>query len=286
MERRETATLDLSRQPGLLRILGLAEEPMGVHFTDSAPADIVSPAPQRPISRELEEKGEIDWQAVINNFACAMGIVWRARKKGVAAVFDAERFGCLGAAFYLGFMKPYLNLHPHVISTGIPNVIPGERYADSPETARRFFDAVDPLPARGKLCVIKPLSRFNAAEMPLVVVFFARPEVMSGLVFLTAFVSGDIESVKTPFGPGCSGLVTWPLRYLSDGKECAVLGSFDPSCRKFLKTDEITLAVPTAMYRLMLERWDQSFLMGESWQAVKKKIEKSKKAWGEKSDGA
>ena len=264
-----------------LSALGLDEEPMGVIWTDEEPPNCISPKAQKPVSREAEEKGEIDWASIQENYACVLGIIWRARKKSSAACFDRERFGCLGGVFYLGFMKPYLNMHPPFISTGIPGIIEGELYAQSPEAAKEFFDAIDPPPAPAKYCVIKPLSHFKNDETPIIVIFFARPEVISGLKGLTAFVTKDIDSVRTPFGPGCSDIVTWPAKYLKDKKEYAVLGGFDPSCRKFLKTDEMTFAVPYSLYQKMLDLWDKSFLTTDTWKLVKKKIERSKKTWGE-----
>jgi len=264
-----------------LEALGLDEPPMGVGYADQAPADAISPAAQAPLSRQAEERGEIDWQAVQTNFSCVLGNVWRARKKRAAACFDRERFGCVGGAFYLGYLKPYLHMHPPFISTGIPGVFEGERYAPSPGTAQAFFDAMDPVPAPRRWCVIQPVERFAGGPPPDVAVFFTRPEALGGLFMLTAFVTESIDAVKTPFGPGCSGLVTWPLRYLSEGREWAVLGGFDPSCRKFLKTDELTFAVPWSLYCKMLDRWEDSFLARDAWKTVRRKIERSRKAWGE-----
>ncbi len=265
----------------LLEVLGLDEPPMGVFYTDEEPKDGLSPKAQTPVSREAEEKGEVDWMAVQENFSCMLGKVWQARKKKTAAYFDKERFGCLGGAFYLGFMKPYLNMHPFFISTGIEGMFEGEHYAPTPDVAAAFFEAMDPLPAPKRYCVVKPLEQFGEHETPEVVVFFARPEVIGGLSFLVAFVTEDIDAVRTPFGPGCSGLVTWPLKYLSEGKQVAVLGGMDPSCRKFLRPDEVSFAVPYGMYEQMLERWEESFLTGETWKTVQKKIARSRKAWGE-----
>jgi len=266
---------------GFLEVLGLDEAPMGVFYSDREPEGGVSPKPQIPVSRQAEEKGEVDWMAVMGNFSCVLGNVWRARKKRVAACFDRERFGCVGGAFYLGFLKPYLHMHPPFISTGIPGIFPGERYAPTPEVAAAFFDTIDPLPAPKRWCVIQPLDRFAEGESPEVVAFFGRPEVMSGLCYLAYFVTEDIDVVKTPFGPGCSGLVTWPLKHLKQGREWAVLGGLDPSCRKFLKADEVTFAVPYSLYGKMLSRWQESFLAGDTWRTVRKKIERSRKAWGE-----
>ncbi len=114
-------------------------------------------------------------------------------------------------------------------------------------------------------------------------IFFARAEVIAGLNQLATFVTNDVEAVSSPFGAGCTNIVTWPLRYLSQGKLKAVIGGWDPSDRKYLKPDEITFAVPYEMYRRMLARWPESFLSTKTWAMVKKKIAMSKKAWGEKT---
>jgi hypothetical protein len=58
--------------------------------------------------------------------------------------------------------------------------------------------------------------------------------------------------VRAPFGAGCTNIITWPLTYQRRGEECAVLGGFDPSARKFMKPDELSFAVPLALYRKML----------------------------------
>ncbi len=159
----------------------------------------------------------------------------------------------------------------------------GERYLPSPEVCRQFFSTIDPRPAPARFCVFKPLGMFKENETPEVVTFFARSEVISGLCTLATFVTEDFEAVMSPFGAGCSYMVTWPIRYLRQGKMKAVIGGWDPSDRKFLKTDEMTFSIPHEMYVLFLERWEESFLLTETWSGVKKKIEKSREAWGENS---
>ncbi len=267
---------------GLLNILGIDEVPMGVYYTDIEPSEGISPKPQAPVSREAEEKGELDWESIQKNFSCVLGVIWRARKKKTVAYFNKERFGCIGGCFYLGYLQPYLNMHPYFISTGIPEILEGEQYKASPDLARDFFDATDPLPAPKRFCVIQPINQFRGDETPEVVIFFARPEVLTGLRSLVAFISEDIDSFRSPFGPGCSGIVTWPMKYLNEGKEYAVLGGFDPSCRQFFKTDELSCAVPYSMYTKMVGQWEQSFLTTNTWKTAKKKIERSQKIWGEK----
>ncbi len=271
----------LQQASSLMEALGLGEEPLGMHYTDQEPEQGFAPKPMELPTVEQEAAQQVDWPPLWKNFSCVIGHIWLARKKGRPAYFDRQRFGCLGGAFFLGFNKPQLETIVHYVSTGIPGVVEGERYLDSPELTRRFYQELDPEPAPARFCVFKPLSSFAPGEQPQLVMCFDRPEVISGLHQLAVFVTGDFEAVKTPFGSGCSDLVTWPLKYQRQGRLKAVVGGWDPSCRKFLKTDELSFAMPWALWKLMQERWPQSFLTTGSWQVVRKKIARSRRAWGE-----
>jgi uncharacterized protein (DUF169 family) len=266
---------------GFLDALGLDEEPMGTWYTDVEPNEGFTPERLPLPDTEKEARNEINWQGLWSEWSCVLGHIWQARKKKTAAYFDGERFGCLGGAFFLGYLKPQLELIVHYVSTGIPGVVEGERYLDSPEMTRRFYEYIDPRPAPRRFCVFKPLSRFSAGEEPELVTFFARPEVISGLHQLAMFITNDLHVVQSPWGSGCSDIVTWPLKYLREGALKAVIGGWDPSCRRFLKTDEITFTVPRELHERMLGRWPESFLATKAWQTVKKKILRSRRVWGE-----
>jgi len=262
-------------------VLGLTEEPFGMHYTNTEPVDGVSPKAGVLPDVEAEAAGRVDWGSIGANFACVLGVIWRARKKKAAAYFDRDRFGCLGGAFYLGFLKPQLDAIAYLVSTGIPDRIEGERYLESPDVVRAFFRMIDPRPATARFCVFKPLSLFGPEEQPELVTFFARAETVAGLNQLATFVTNDFEAVSSPFGSGCSTLVTWPLKYLAEGKLKAVIGGWDPSDRKFLKADEITFTVPYEMFNRMADRWSESFLTTSTWEAIRKRIARSRQAWGE-----
>ena len=267
--------------PQFLETLGLDEEPMGVFYTDEKPAEGFSPKTIDLPTREKEMKNEINWQEVFSQFSCVMGHIWRARKKRGVAYFSAEQFGCPGGAFWLGFNKPQAETIIKYVSTGIPNWTEGELYCDSPDALRRIFEYVDPRPAPHKFCVVKPISKFSDVEVPELIAFFMRPESLSGLHQLAAFVTNDPEVVASPWGAGCGNVVVWPLHYLSKGQNKAVIGGWDPTARKFFKTDELSFTVPYKMFVDMIERFDESFLKTKSWATVQKKIERSKKTWGE-----
>ncbi len=267
--------------PSFLERLGLDEEPMGVFYSDDRPVEGFSPQPIDLPTRAKEIKNEIDWQDVFSRFSCAMGHIWRARKKKTTAYFSAEQFGCPGCSFWMGFNKPQTETIIQYVSTGIPNWTEGEHYCESPDELRRIFEYVDPRPAPKTYCVFKPLSSFAADETPELIAFFTRPEPLCGLHQLAAFVTSDPEVVASPWSAGCGSVVVWPLHYLSKGVTRAVVGGWDPSARKFYKTDELSFTVPYQMFSEMLTRFEESFLQTESWATVQKKIERSKKSWGE-----
>jgi uncharacterized protein (DUF169 family) len=267
--------------PGLLEVLGLEEEPLGLFYTDTEPAEGFAPKPMDLPTREKERANAIDWKAVFDNFSCALGHIWRARRKRRAAWFSAERFGCPGASFWLGFNKPQTEAIIHYVSTGIPNFTGGEHYCSSPDALRRIFAYVDPRPAPARFCVVKPIGGFAAGEAPELVIFFARPEALCGLHQLAAYVTHDPQVVASPWSAACGSLAAWPLHYLGRGANQAVIGGWDPSARKFFKTDELSFTVPAAMFAQMLARWEDSFLTKETWPLVRKKIARSREAWGE-----
>ena len=181
----------------------------------------------------------------------------------------------------MGFNKPQAETIINYVSTGIPNWTEGELYCDSPDALRKIFEYVDPRPAPQKFCVVKPVSRFSGVEVPELVAFFTRPESLSGLHQLAAFVTRDPEVVVSPWGAGCGNVVVWSLHYLSKGQNKTVIGGWDPSARKFFKTDELSFTIPYKMFLDMIERFNSSFLTTKSWATVQKKIERSKRTWGE-----
>lgn len=266
---------------GFLDILGLTEEPMGIHYSDQEPAGGVSPKPLDLPTREKEAENQIDWQKIFSNFSCVIGNIWRARIKKAPAVFDSARFGCPGGAFFLGFLKPQTNTIIHYVSSGIPGHMEGELYCESPEKLSNIFDYIDPPSAPAPYCVVKPLSLFVGDERPELVAFFTRPESLCGLHQLAAFVTNDPEVVVSPWGAACTNLITWPMKLLRAGQTKAVLGGWDPSARKFFKTDELSFTVPYGMFLSMLERFGDSFLKTHTWEIVRKKVLRSRKVWGE-----
>jgi len=263
----------------LLELLGHDEEPFGVCYDDVKP-DGFGPKPGELFTSERETAGLIDWKNAWGTFSCIIRNIWLARKKKKAAWISHEECGCMGGGFYTGLYRPYLETNVLYVSTGVPEAgMEGEHCLPSAESMRAFMDDTMPPEATGKYCIFKPLGQFTDANPSLIVIFFARPEVINGLYSLTMYATGDHNSVAAPFSAGCGSLVAWPLVYQQRGEEKAVLGGLDLSARKFMKTDELTFSVPLSLYRKMLDVMEKSALTRHDWENVRKKVSKSAKTW-------
>ena len=266
----------------LMELLGHDEAPFGVYYSDSKPEGGFGPKPGEIFNRDREISGQIDWKKAFDNFSCLVGNIWLARKKRKAAWISHEECGCMGGGFYAGVYSPYLEMNVLYVSTGVPGThIEGEHYLPTPQSMHAFMQDTAPPAGSGKYCIIKPLEQFTHGESPLVVTFFARPEALNGLYSLACFAAGNHLAVVSPFSAGCGSIIAWPLVYQQRGEERAVLGGFDLTCRKFLKTDELIFSVPLPLYRKMLDVMESSALNRHTWEGVRKKVRKSSHAWGE-----
>jgi hypothetical protein len=114
-------------------------------------------------------------------------------------------------------------------------------------------------------------------DNPEVVIFFAQPDVLSGLFTLAGFDVAEPDGVISPFAAGCGTIVQYP--YLEKDKERprGVIGMFDVSARPFVPANMLTFSVPMNKFARMVENMEESFLITESWNKVQKRIGKAAK---------
>lgn len=234
--------------------LGLKESPLGIYYTNNKPEGVT---PKEGIQ------------------GCMISLLQNARKKGKAVYFDKSHFGCPGGAYYMGFLETPRPDIEYFLSCGIPGQVEGERYIKTPELAREYFGKMKPRPAPATYCVFKPIEQFlQDVVKPEVVVFFAPPDILSGLFTLTNYTLERTDAVFTPFGSGCGTILTYPLKEAEKDQPRAVLGMFDVSARPIVEKDVITLAMPYSVFLKILENVSGSFLQTESWKKVLQRIQK------------
>jgi uncharacterized protein (DUF169 family) len=241
---------------------GIDTEPLGWYFTDEQPG-----RSGRAKEYLTPKTDNISW-------TCILQLLVKAREKKKTAYFEAQHYGCPGGAYHMGFTRPISERTVYFVSTGEPGGREPELYLSSPETARKYFTTLDKYTAPKQHLVFKPISFFDSSHNPEYVIFFGKPDVISGLHQLVTFVTDEMEAVHSPWGSGCANIITWPQYYKDHNKIPAVLGGWDPSCRVFLPHDEILLTVSFEIYKNMVEKYEQSFINTHAWSQVLKRIRK------------
>ena len=232
--------------------LGLKEHPLAAFYSGEKPGAGLSP----------KEKGHL----------CMFALLKQAREKGETVYFDAQHAGCFGGGYYMGFQPTPMPNIEYFLSCGIPGKMEGERYIKTPEVARRYFASAQPPQAPAGYCIFKRLDKLTAGEEPEVVIFFAAPDVLSGLFTLTNYAAERMDAVRVPFSSGCGAILTHPLKEAEKKDPQAILGLFDVSARPFVEPNILTLAMPTKLFLSLLDNQDESFLITKSWETVRKRI--------------
>ena len=194
-----------------------------------------------------------------------------AVRKGRSLVFNNDSLGCMGAKRYLGYSDKMRPGFEYFLSCGNEK-IEGERYIRTPEMVNELMKNQRKLPVEGKNIVFKRWDKLSETDNPDVVIFFATPDVLSGLFTLANFDQAEPNGTITPFGAGCGSIVHYPfLESLAERKR-AVIGMFDPSARPCVPAGVLTFAVPMARFEKMIGYMEESFLITETWTTVRKRI--------------
>ncbi|MBN1881161.1 MAG: DUF169 domain-containing protein [Deltaproteobacteria bacterium] len=195
-------------------------------------------------------------------------------RKGTPLAFDEESVVCYGAKRYLGFSRTIMPNFEYFLSCGIPGEMEGERYKKSPEIVREIMENSREFTAPAKYIVFKRWDAVDDDDNPSVVVFFAVPDVLSGLFTLTGFDEVDNNRVFTPFAAGCGSIVSFPYLETESESPRAVIGMFDVSARPSVPKDTLSFAVPMKKFETMIANMDESFLITDSWRKVQRRIDR------------
>lgn len=209
-----------------------------------------------------------DWRCLVCDLA-------RIRK-GISLTFDQQSLSCSGAKFFLGYSRERSPEFRYFLSSGKPGVVEGERYKRTPEIVDESIRHQEQIPAEGKCYTFKRWDKLTQDDAPEVVIFFARPEILSGLFTLANFDQTDPNGgVICPFGSGCGSIIYYPWLEQQKVNPKAVLGMFDPSARPYVMVDILTMAIPMKKFVKMIGYMEESFLITETWEKVRRKIKKS-----------
>jgi uncharacterized protein (DUF169 family) len=195
-----------------------------------------------------------------------------AVRQGQTLCFDTKSVACFGGKRYLGFSQNLMPNFEYFLSCGIPGKLEGERYKKTPELVRELLKHVPSFVAPAKYIIFKRWDKLEEKDQPQVVIFFAPPDVLSGLFTLANYDEPTNEAVFCPMGAGCGTIVQYPLLESQSSHPRAVLGMFDVSARPGVDSSSLAFSVPMKKFERMVDDMDESFLITGSWEKVKSRI--------------
>jgi hypothetical protein len=233
------------------------------------------PGADLPIGFYYSPSAEPKWLAAIpKGHRCIVGDLAKVRN-GKTLCFNTQTIGCFGGKRYLGFDSKLTPNFEYFLSYGIPGKLEGERYKKSPELVKDHMKHQKPSKAPGDYIVFKRWDHMEE-DNPSVVIFFAPPDVLSGLFTLANFDELQPNGVIAPFCAGCGSIVDYPYKELKSPEPRAVLGMFDVSARPCVPSSVLTFAVPWPKFVRMVDNMEESFLITKSWNKVRSRMKKDK----------
>lgn len=179
---------------------------------------------------------------------------------------SVESMTCGGGKFYCGF-------------TSMPERVPKfvsltEKYKRTPEDVIEFLDYLQVPESEKAYLNFARIDKIISFEDVEGIIFFADPDILSGLFTWACLDNNDPDAVSSPFGSGCSATVTLAvLENRKKGRRC-FLGGFDPSVRPYLKENELSFTIPISRFREMYETMHSSCLYDtHAWKKVKERID-------------
>ncbi len=220
---------------------GSYELPLGIWYTDA------------PVAEPQKSKG------------CFIKDL-KAARNGEFVSFNLETIFCPGGKVYTGYME-------------MPQFLPGfvsgkEKYKETPEMVENFVKELNMSDKSTKYLNFVSIDKLESFESLEGLVFFANPDVMTGLISWVHYDTNKSDAVSVPFASGCSAIVAQTVVENRENGHRTFLGLFDPSVRPQVAADELSLSVPMSRFAEMYHTFGKSCLQGtHAWNNVKKRIE-------------
>lgn len=186
-------------------------------------------------------------------------------RDGQIVSLSVDAISCPGGKVYTGFSK-------------VPPFLPGfvsekERYKDTPEMVSDFIVDLNMPSKEGKYINFTSLDNIETFDNLEGIVFFATPDVMTGLVSWTLMDTNKPDAVTVPFASGCSAIVAQIVTENRDKGHRTFLGLFDPSVRPQVESNILSLSIPMSRFKEMYYTFEKSCLKGtHAWNKVKERI--------------
>lgn len=147
-----------------------------------------------------------------------------------------------------------------------------EHYKQTKELAKEYIGRLDiRLSDKPYLNFIR-MDRLESLNDMEGILFFATPDVLSGLCSWTFYDNNDDDAVCARFASGCCSIVTFAVKENQTGGRRCFIGLLDPSARPLVPGNELTFTVPVSRFKEMMNTMDQSALFQKAYSIVRKRI--------------
>lgn len=194
---------------------------------------------------------------------CMVGAI-RKVCEGEPLTLSAGNVLCGGGNLYTAF-APMQERIPRFVSET-------EHYKQTPEQVREYIRHMNiHLTEKPYLNFIRidKLTSLNEVEG---ILFFATPDVLSGLCTWAFYDNDADDAVCTRFASGCASIVTFAVQEnRKNGRSCFI-GMLDPSARPLVPANELTFVIPIRRFHEMIQTMSHSALYQKAYSIVRKRI--------------
>lgn len=194
---------------------------------------------------------------------CMIGAIRRVCE-GEPLTLCAENVLCGGGSLYTAFAPMQERIPGFVSET--------EHYKRTKEQVKAYIDRLDiRLTEKPYLNFIRmdKLADLNSVEG---ILFFATPDMLSGLCAWAFFDNDADDAVCTRFASGCCSIVTFAVQENRRGGRSCFLGMLDPSARPLVPSNELTFTVPMGRFREIVQTMEHSALFQKACSIVRKRM--------------
>lgn len=186
-------------------------------------------------------------------------------RAGSSISLSVDVIGCGGGKFYTGFTE---------MPERVPNFVSlKEKYKKTPEMVVEFIEKLEvPLAKQQYLnfARIDTIENFDNVEG---ILFFATPDMLSGLASWAYFDNNSDDAVVSTFGSGCSAVVTNTIIENNNNGKRTFIGLFDPSVRPHVEENILSFTVPLSRFKEMYHTMKECCLFDtHAWGKVYKRI--------------
>lgn len=194
---------------------------------------------------------------------CMIGAI-RKVCGGEPLTLSANNVLCSGGGLYTAFAPMQERIPAFVSET--------EHYKQNKEQVKDYVDRLGIRMSKKPYLNFIRIDKLENLDEIEGVVFFATPDVLSGLCSWAFYDNNADDAVCTRFASGCCSIVTFAATENARGGRSCFIGMLDPSARPLIPCNELTFAIPACRFKEMLLTMEQSALFQKAYSIVRKRI--------------